>query len=262
MYSKWHLRAQTSQLLLFHPKPWRSKSIVRKRGGWSHRMRSANTPEGVGAPEAKPPGDSVLPVSVVQTRRKRSPRAETRVPHRLYAEGEKPNSGLFKSWQGERGVSNQPRESGWPSAVREDQAKPLKDSYILCSLWDSHPELAAKTCPGISYRRQRAFLLCRSFVHPLAHKQSTGWGEELCSQPRTSDGSRLWAQDTHRVRRLPSLPKHEHSGWVLTSSVKDVPVVMTHTPLWEMGSHGMQTFKEVSAAQEWSLGFACSREIL
>lgn len=191
MYSKWHLRAQTSQLLLFHPKPWRSKSIVRKRGGWSHRMRSANTPEGVGAPEAKPPGDSVLPVSVVQTRRKRSPRAETRVPHRLYAEGEKPNSGLFKSWQGERGVSNQPRESGWPSAVREDQAKPLKDSYILCSLWDSHPELAAKTCPGISYRRQRAFLLCRSFVHPLAHKQSTGWGEELCSQPRTSDGSRL-----------------------------------------------------------------------
>ena len=83
-------------------------------------MRSANMPEGVGTPEAKSPRDSVLRDLAVRISRKRSPRAETLVPHRLHAEDEKPNSGLLKSWQGEWGVSNQPCESEWPLAARAD----------------------------------------------------------------------------------------------------------------------------------------------
>lgn len=120
-------------------------------------------PEGVGAPGAKSPRDSVLRDLAVQISRKRSPGAETRVPHRLHAGDEKPDSG---------------------------EVKDPEDSYILCCLWDSHLERAAKTCPGVSYGSRRALLLCPSSVHPLAHKQSSGWGEQLCSQPHTSDGSR------------------------------------------------------------------------
>lgn len=83
-------------------------------------MRSANMPEGVGAPKAKSPRDSVLRDLEVQISRKRGPRAETRTPHGLHAEDEKPKTGVLCSWQGEWGVNNQPCESGWPLAARAD----------------------------------------------------------------------------------------------------------------------------------------------
>lgn len=104
-------------------------------------MRSANMSESADIPEAKPASVSVLPDLEVRIHRSHSSRAGTHILHRLSAEHEKPNSELLKHWQGEQGV-----KVGGHKHSRADWANPLKDSCVLCSFWNSHLELAAKTC--------------------------------------------------------------------------------------------------------------------
>lgn len=97
MYSKWDTDITS---LSFGQKTWRTKSIVRKRGGWNHKMRSANMPESLPETckhaEAKSAPVSVLPHSVARFYRNCSCRAGTHIPHRLSAGDEKPNSELLK----------------------------------------------------------------------------------------------------------------------------------------------------------------------
>lgn len=101
IHSKWDTDITS---LSFDQTLRRAKSIVRERGGWNHRMRSANMSESAAIPEAKSTPVSELPGLVVRIYRNHSRRAGTRIPHRLSAEHEKPNRELLKHWQCEQGV--------------------------------------------------------------------------------------------------------------------------------------------------------------
>lgn len=239
-------------ITIIWPKTVRTKSIARKRGGWNHKMRSANMSESAGTPEAKSAPVSVLPNLVVLFYRHRSHRVRTHIPHKAEYRGWK-----AKYWALETLAGWEGNESRWPLAPKADWAKPLKNSYIFCSFWNSHLQLAAKTCRVILYRMQRAFLLCPSFVCPSAQRK------HLCWQPHAFDVSRLWVQDPHHVHRLPLRLSCEQFEWVFlfwghpscNGPYSAGGVRIPRNAIFQSGFPN-------EAVQELSLGFVCAGEKL